>query len=40
VRSGGPASEVYYFGDLERFERHASLPDRATRRHRIVQPIK
>jgi uncharacterized protein YndB with AHSA1/START domain/effector-binding domain-containing protein len=36
----GPAWEVYYFVDLERFERHASLPDPATWRHRIVQPIK
>ena len=38
--SAGPAWEVYYFVDLERFEGHASLPDRATWRHRIVQPIK
>src|SRR5215217_5047396 len=36
----GPAWEVYYFVDVERFEGHASLPDRATWRHRIVQPIK
>jgi hypothetical protein len=36
----GSAWEVYYFVDLERFEGHASLPDRATWRHRIVQPIK
>ena len=36
----GPAWEVYYFVDLERFEGHASLRDRATWRHRIVQPIK
>jgi effector-binding domain-containing protein len=36
----GPGWEVYYFVDLERFQGHASLPDRATWRHRIVQPIK
>jgi uncharacterized protein YndB with AHSA1/START domain/effector-binding domain-containing protein len=36
----GPAWEVYYFVDLEGFEGHASLPNRATWLHRIVQPIK
>ena len=36
----GPAWEVYHFVDLERFEGHASLPDRARWRHPIVQPIK
>jgi effector-binding domain-containing protein len=36
----GPAWEVYYFIDLERFSGHANLPDPATWRHRIVQPIK
>lgn len=36
----GPAWEVYYFVDLEQFEGHAHLPDPATWRHRIVQPIK
>jgi uncharacterized protein YndB with AHSA1/START domain/effector-binding domain-containing protein len=36
----GSAWEIYHFVDLERFEGHASLPDRATWRHRIVQPIK
>jgi effector-binding domain-containing protein len=35
----GSAWEVYYFVDVERFEGHASLRDRATWRHRIVQPI-
>lgn len=36
----GPAWEVYDFVDLEGFEGHASLPNRVTWRHRIVQPIK
>jgi effector-binding domain-containing protein len=36
----GPAREVYYFVDLERFQEHASLPDPSTWRHRIVQPVK
>jgi uncharacterized protein YndB with AHSA1/START domain/effector-binding domain-containing protein len=35
----GPAWEIYFFIDLEGFEGHASLPDPATWRHRIVQPI-
>jgi hypothetical protein len=39
-KPAGPAWEVYYFIDVERFDGHLSLPHRATWRHRIVQPIK
>ncbi|MBS1699201.1 MAG: GyrI-like domain-containing protein [Actinobacteria bacterium] len=35
----GPSWEVYHFVDLDRHEDHAHLPDPATWRHGLVQPI-
>jgi len=38
--SAGPAWEVYYFVDFDKFQGHPSLPDQKTWHHQIVQPIK